>query len=577
MRIFFLTLCIVTALALHSKAAKIVETTPPNNASSLHEMSEWEIVIKADWHTSPHLLSEITLDMDLVSPSGKNLRLPCYYTNGASGEKSNWLARFAPREIGTYQYQFRLYVQGKLQAKSAVTTFDSKSSKERGFLMPQNNWSFKFDNGDSFRGIGYNIGWESRDLDDSKHFKTLNEESKFNYESMLDRLESSGGNFFRTWMVYWNLPLDCQTPQNNHRYQPSDKFFNESGAERLEYLIELCKDRELYFMLALQSHADFSGDGWKNNKYNATNGGPTKTPREFFTDETTKTWYKSKLRYMVARFGYSPQIAVWEFFNEVDNVMYTSGEHADIPDNEVSSWHHDMSNYLRSIDPYEHLISSSISHREVEGLNELPFFDFNQKHIYRNTDSIPSVISDFSEKFNKPYVIGEFGYEWDWSKNFNDFSDEMERDFKRGLWYGLFSPTPILPMTWWWEYFEEKGTNQYLSSVEQMNAKMLDSGKGNFQPITSSTNNPAVASMATQAGYNVFIYVYNKTQTEESFSLNVDIILHDKHLKTLQVYDCETSQYIDSQLKAISTKTGYNIEGGKLGPFSDFILITNYE
>ena len=81
------------------------------------------------------------------------------------------------------------------------------------------------------------------------------------------------------------------------------------------------------------------------------------------------------------------------------------------------------------------------------GMNAIPDMDVNQKHIYNASSVIPSTILSYEEQFGKPYVIGEFSREWDWSKNFNDFADEMDADFKRGLWYGLFSPTPITPMS----------------------------------------------------------------------------------------------------------------------------------
>jgi hypothetical protein len=41
----------------------------------------------------------------------------------------------------------------------------------------------------------------------------------------------------------------------------------------------------------------------------------------------------------------------------------------------------------------------------------------------------------------------------------------MDSDFKRGLWYGLFSLTPILPMSWWWEYFDNRKTDEYFKKI----------------------------------------------------------------------------------------------------------------
>lgn len=38
---------------------------------------------------------------------------------------------------------------------------------------------------------------------------------------------------------------------------------------------------------------------------------------DFFTNERARADYKQRLRYLVARYGYSTSIFAWEFFNEV--------------------------------------------------------------------------------------------------------------------------------------------------------------------------------------------------------------------------------------------------------------------
>ena len=106
-------------------------------------------------------------------------------------------------------------------------------------------------------------------------------------------------------------------------------------------------------------------------------------------------------------------------------------------------------------------------------------------------------------------MIGEFGYEWDWSKNFDDFAEDMDRDFKRGLWYGLFSPTPLTPMSWWWEYFENRGLVPYFRNVRFVSEQMLQYGKGSFEPVPVQC--PADA-YAVQCGERVYLYIFNNTR-----------------------------------------------------------------
>ena len=165
------------------------------------------------------------------------------------------------------------------------------------------------------------------------------------------KLTANGGNFFRTWMIYWNLPVDWKTVSNNRRYKNTTSPYNESGMKRMDQLVQLCDSLGIHMMLALESHVGYMDDGWKISNYNVANGGSAKTPVEFFTLPEARQQYKNKLRLMVARFGYSPSIGAWEFFNEIDNAMYAGKPENRIPDAVISAWHEEMSSYLKSIDP----------------------------------------------------------------------------------------------------------------------------------------------------------------------------------------------------------------------------------
>lgn len=533
------------------------------------EKLEWELKLKAVWD-NPYAYNDISLDMILTSPSGKNLVLPCYYESGESGGESVWKARFAAREKGTYAYQFVLKKEGKEVSITSNAEFKVSSSSGKGFLNPNDLWTFRYDNGELFRGIGENICWESRDSDDSKFFKTLHEEKRFNYDFMLTKLAANGGNFFRTWMIYWNLPVDWKTVANNSRFQNTTTPYNESGMKRMDHLVQLCDSLGIHMMLALESHAGYLGSGWELSNYNIANGGKAKNPYEFFTLPEAKQQYKNKLRLMVARYGYSPSIAAWEFFNEIDNVMYNGNPEDQIPPSVIILWHDEMSAFLKSIDPFEHMVTTSISHRDVEGMNDLKNIDFNQRHIYKNTAGIPVAINEYTRRHSKPYVIGESGFEWDWSKNFNDFADEMDSDFKRALWYGLFNPTPVLPMSWWWEFFENRGMMSYFNHVNEMSRNMLQSGKGIFEPfdVNVSPNNWYAAGV--RCGEKKFVYLCNLSGTSNKIQFNTGeaIVKSGK----MNCFDCETGKYLTAKYKVRADNT-VQIKGHKLQGRMDIILI----
>lgn len=508
------TLLIVGLFYSTSLFGQITKVTQINKEAFMYEKVEWLIELKGNWN-NPYNQEEVTLDMHFTSPSGKKGVLPCFYTAGESGQISSWTARFAPSEVGKYKVSFVLKSRDGATSRSNKSFFIAKPSYKFGFLRTNNNWTFKTDNGSLFRGVGENICWESRDADDSKYFKALHEDPRFNYDFMIKKLAANGGNFFRTWMIYWNLPVDWKQVQNNKRYSNSSLPYNLSGMERLDHVVELCDSLGVYMMLALESHVGLMGSGWETSSYNVKNGGFASTPAEFFALPEARKQYKNKLRLMVARYGYSSSIGAWEFFNEVDNAMYQGKPEEYINHAVVTDWHREMSSYLKSVDPYNHIVTTSISHREIDGLNEIPSIDINQRHIYCNTLGIPEVIKTQTAKFNKPYVIGESGYHWDWSVDFNKYGAEFDRDFKLGLWLGLFSPTPVLPMSWWWEFFENRGLMSYFNIVQSVNKEMLADTNGDFQIKEVISSNDKVQCYLVKGHSKLFVLVVNSSAEKQ--------------------------------------------------------------
>jgi hypothetical protein len=270
---------------------------------------------------------------------------------------------------------------------------------------------------------------------------------------------------------------------------------------------------------------------------------------------------------MVARYGYSPSIAAWEFFNEIDNVIYSGKPEERIPDSVITAWHDEMSRYLKEVDPYDHLVTTSISHRDVAGMNDLAGMDINQCHMYKNTEAIPSTLNEYTKKHGKPYIIGEFGYEWDWSKNFNDFGREMDNDFRRGLWYGLFSPTPVMPMSWWWEFFESRGMMEYFRHVRAFSDTLLLSCDGRLEPFEVSGSSMQLQAYGVHGEGRAYVYLYNNSDHPTYVEIHTRILPGQRQIRT---YDCETGEFS----KAMITVSGNTLRAGQvqLHPASGIVI-----
>ncbi|WP_053980733.1 cellulase family glycosylhydrolase [Marinagarivorans algicola] len=519
--------------------AKIVSFSSLAFKESPHQFDvvDIDVHLVAQWQ-DPYVSSDVALDLEITTPSGEQKLLPGYYLNGKSQAPSHWKVKIAPHEPGLYK------VRAKLTDNNVVVYGEYKNltvtpSPKKGFIRNYDGWSFVYDNGDLFRSIGQNFGWEARHNDDSRYFKALHEDKRFSYDEMIPKLRASGANTIRTWMIYWNLPVDWKNTANSERYTNTTDRFNQSGIARLDQMLEIAQAQDMKVILSLDSHAGFIGEGWALNNYNTANGGPVSDPAAFFTDSSAKQLYKDKLRYVVARWSYSSAILAWEFFNEIDNIIYSGPEHtAIVSDEAVVQWQNEVGEYLKAIDFHEHITTTSISHRDVKGLFELPSIDLSQTHLYKVTDRIPEIISEKNAAYAQPYFVGEYSAEWDWSVNFDEISDTMITDFKRGLWYGLFAETPILPLTWWWEYFDKHDVSRYMRHVEVINRLML--AGGNLQRYPTPAVAEGIYTAAVANTDKAFIYLLNKT--DQAQSVNLSQFVPAK--RDYQIFDGDSGVYL---------------------------------
>jgi hypothetical protein len=544
---------LLASVSIAQEAIKSVNRLTSNPLE--YEKTEIEINLSVPFE-NPYDAKDVKLDMILDSPSGKPLTLPCFFESGDS-TNSIWHARFAAQETGIYTYYFQLTSKHGKQEESKEQSFNVVPSGKNGFLHLYNNWTFKFDSGKLFRGLGENVGWESRSF----------ENQKYTYEYLLSSIAKNGANFFRTWMCAWNIPLEWKHVRDTKRYSDSDEYFNPGAIKKMDRLVELTDSLGLYFMLAMDWHGALMKDAnWPKNNYNVLNGGPAKTPTDFFTYQTARAKYQNKLRYIIARWGYATSIAAFEFFNEIDNAAYTHQDSVIIPHSAITEWHSEMSRYIKENDPYNHLVTTSISHREIMGLNSLPHIDFNQKHIYKHTEKIPGILRNYSHLYNKPYVVAEFGYRWE--DDNPKYGKEFDYDYKRGLWYGLFNPTPILPMTWWWELFDSRNMTPYMNSVREISDQMLSAGDGSFEIVNVSAGN--IEAYSVKCGDKIFVYLLNNSREEQLADVNLDINTSWKY--RAKSYKPITGKYADIENPGTANNK-ITVNGIRLGSKDELVLI----
>ena len=349
-----------------------------------------------------------------------------------------------------------------------------------------------------------------------------------------------------------NVFIEYGEPQNTLDAPGLGRYYEKSAA-KFDKLLKMAEEKGIYIMLTHDYHGIFksymdswaSNAEWRTNPYNAAMGGPCKTPADFFTNAEANQYYKNKLLYMVARWGYSSHLGVWEFWNEIDNAM----DWQNIPPEAIASWHDEMSTYLKEIDPYDHLVSTSVSYRSVPGMWEVKNLDFTQHHNYGSTDNMYNNIIKYESAFHKPDVIGEYAISW--KPPGQDVPVELyESELHNGLWRGMFSPTPILPMSWWWEWHYQKHEYFHFKMAEAFLSLMLSDDDDIIEEFSVQSSTTKLEIRSLKSGDGIFIWMLNKSKSSINTAiLTLDgIIDGDYQLKIYNPWTGEYSKNMDIQI-----------------------------
>jgi hypothetical protein len=432
---------------------------------------------------------QIDVSTQFVSPSGKTMQMPAFWyqeykrelipldgtstvdsggVQGTAGTnpvdlqgqekldkagEAHWRVRFSPIEKGEWKYTLQVKAQGVVR-DMRTGSFTADHSDNPGYLRvePEKKRRFVFDNSDPYTPIGENVAWW-----------TSPTRGSYDYNVWYKKLADNGANFARVWMATWGFALAWNDTGVEDYTNRLDRAY------QLDKMLEQAQEKDIYIMLTFLHHGPFSTTAnaqWKDNPFNAANGGYLEKAEDFFTNEKAKTQFKKLVRYIVARWGYSTNIMSWELFNEVS---WTDNYSSDVS----SIWHKEMADYLRSIDPYRHMVSSSSAkaYDSLEKVRELDFVNIHDYGISKFAMGIPPKQKDMAEMYDKPAFFCEMGISGDPSTTKK--LDPTGVHLHQGLWSGVMGGGAGTGMTWWWDsyvdpenlYYHFKPVSTYVKRI----------------------------------------------------------------------------------------------------------------
>jgi hypothetical protein len=363
--------------------------------------------------------------VQIVLPDSTIISLPAFFDGGTT-----WRVRHTPTMAGVYSISgvtlndSPLSVSNLQPASWTVTGFPTSAGYVR--VDPNNPRRFITSNGRRFFPVGEDMAWSSPSA---------------NALNIFPKMGAAHENWSRVWMTHFyqgsGLGLNLDWPKVNNTFGQ----LSLPNAQHWDAIVAAADQAGIHFQMTLQHHGQYSSTNisdtdpnWEQNPYNTANGGFLSSATNFFTDPTAMELTKKKLRYIVARWGYSPSIMAWELFNEV---QFTDAGSLNQWSN-IEAWHDEMAQFLRSQDYYQHLITTSSL------LNE-PIWD--ETDYYQHHDYPSDLITGIrdAQDISASQTVGP------------DFSGECginttpHLGISPPIWAGLMAAQSGDAMPWYWD------------------------------------------------------------------------------------------------------------------------------
>ncbi len=424
----------------------ILQVSPSTEQLYLYERYECAINLEAEF-SNPYDYEQILVQGRFTSPSGQDIHVDGFYMEGYAlddlgqlrPEENRFVIRFAPANTGRWTCVVTVTDRNG-QSNSGQLAFEvmaDSATGQKGFVRTSPTHYLQFDTGSPYIPLGYNMCWHNRN-------------PVTDYRQWLDSMAAHGGNYIRLWHAHWGLGLEWSLGWGQFRGLGR---YNQQNARYQDWLLDYCHQKDIYLMLCLQHHGQLStrvNPEWDTNPYNVKNGGPCNRPQDFFTNEQAIAFTKNRLRYVIARWGHHTSIMAWELMNEVE---WTDG--FEDSQQEVMLWHAEMASFIKSKDPYGHLITTSFAKAENDpltwGNTEI---GLTQIHHYGDELQLEEILARHANKYlgkyHKPVLVGEFG-----TGQAEGLAkiDPGGIHIHNGMWASLMGGSVGVGMPWWWDTY----------------------------------------------------------------------------------------------------------------------------
>ncbi len=394
------------------KAVELDRTEVPN-----YESIEFTLSVEAEY-SNPYDAREIRLDGTFTAPDGIDITVPGFW-DGAS----SWRLRFTPSQEGDWRYQLFI-TDGNGTSLPSEGDFKVTASNLHGWLQVGDwinpDYSSQYlvhQDGTPFYGVGHcdalNILIDGFDPEDGV--------------VLFNNMLAADENFVVWWPLYSNSPV------SNHY-----ESYTASNLTMIDLIVQDAQKKGIFLIFTIWDHPQLrdSSHAWGDGRWDGFNGFHKLTSiDEFFTSEEAWVWQENFYRYIIARWGHSPAIGMWQTVSEINGTNAYE---------QMDSWHAKINAYFVENDPYRHPTTASMS-GDVDWPGGHAEMDAPQVHVYaldEGATAAARTIASWTElmwQTGKPNWIGEFGVTG---------NSEYPEMFHNAIWAALGAGAALTPAEW---------------------------------------------------------------------------------------------------------------------------------
>jgi hypothetical protein len=389
-----------------------------------YELLQLSVALKAKY-TNPYDQRQVSLDGLFSGPGGLEMKVPGFWDGEAA-----WGLRFTPSQMGEWSYSLTVRdargTSAPYEGKFTVTASDLHGWLQAGKWVQAaySGHYLVYQDGTPFYGIGHCDAFSL----------AVNGISADTGVALFDDMKKAGENYVVWWPIYQNSPIAA-----------SYDNYSIGSLKLIDLMVADSQKKGVFLVFTIWDHPElrdnthpgtWGAGNWSRNGFNQLGD-----LSSFFTSPEAWAWQENFYRYSIARWGYSPAIAMWQTVSEINGTNSYD---------QTDSWHKQVNDYFVVNDPYRHPTTASMSGDrdwpegfKVMDAPQVHIYDFKNGSLQGDSVRAAEILAHWTGLMwsyqDKPNWVGEFGMPGD------AYYPEL---FHNSIWAALGAGAAMTPAEW---------------------------------------------------------------------------------------------------------------------------------